>query len=219
MKRHEKEEAPQEGRIPGPPLRLWRPVPAASENAGSRHLSKTFTLHILGGKVIHGFGGVIPAVAGGVSRLAGRSGSGKSSVLNASTGPTCPRRATCGLPPTATDGSIWPVGANRPCCGSKPCRWDTFQVSRVVRGSPRGRRRRALLNPGKDAGEAGAAPRFCWSGWPSRRVSTTPIRPRSAGESRADQHRQGRDLGAEAASARRAHGVAGPAFRTVVIEL
>lgn len=47
-----------------------------------RNLSKTFTLHILGGKVIEGFGSVSFRVAPGeFLGLAGRSGSGKSSVL------------------------------------------------------------------------------------------------------------------------------------------
>jgi alpha-D-ribose 1-methylphosphonate 5-triphosphate synthase subunit PhnL len=47
-----------------------------------KNLSKTFTLHILGGKVIEGFGSVSFRVAPGeFLGLAGRSGSGKSSVL------------------------------------------------------------------------------------------------------------------------------------------
>ncbi|OPY04659.1 MAG: Alpha-D-ribose 1-methylphosphonate 5-triphosphate synthase subunit PhnL [Syntrophaceae bacterium PtaB.Bin038] len=47
-----------------------------------RNLSKTFTLHILGGKVIEGFSGVSFRVTPGeFLGLAGRSGSGKSSVL------------------------------------------------------------------------------------------------------------------------------------------
>jgi alpha-D-ribose 1-methylphosphonate 5-triphosphate synthase subunit PhnL len=47
-----------------------------------RNLSKTFIIHILGGKVIEGFGSVSFRVAPGeFLGLAGRSGSGKSSVL------------------------------------------------------------------------------------------------------------------------------------------
>jgi alpha-D-ribose 1-methylphosphonate 5-triphosphate synthase subunit PhnL len=47
-----------------------------------RNLSKTFTIHILGGKVIAGFGGLSFRVGPGeFLGLAGRSGSGKSSVL------------------------------------------------------------------------------------------------------------------------------------------
>lgn len=47
-----------------------------------KNLSKTFTIHILGGKVIEGFSGVsFRVVPGEFLGLAGRSGSGKSSVL------------------------------------------------------------------------------------------------------------------------------------------
>ncbi|NPV03805.1 MAG: phosphonate C-P lyase system protein PhnL [Syntrophaceae bacterium] len=61
------------------------------------NLSKTFTVHILGGKVIEGFGGVsFRAAPGEFLGLAGRSGSGKSSVLKCIYGTYLP-----------TAGEIW----------------------------------------------------------------------------------------------------------------
>ena len=62
-----------------------------------KNLSKTFTLHILGGKVIEGFGSVSFRVAPGeFLGLAGRSGSGKSSVLKCIFGTYLP-----------TTGEVW----------------------------------------------------------------------------------------------------------------
>jgi alpha-D-ribose 1-methylphosphonate 5-triphosphate synthase subunit PhnL len=62
-----------------------------------KNLSKTFTLHILGGKVIEGFDNVSFQVAPGeFLGLAGRSGSGKSSVLKCIYGTYLP-----------TTGEVW----------------------------------------------------------------------------------------------------------------
>ncbi|NPU84544.1 MAG: phosphonate C-P lyase system protein PhnL [Syntrophaceae bacterium] len=61
------------------------------------NLSKTFTVHILGGKVIEGFGGVSFRLSPGeFLGLAGRSGSGKSSVLKCIYGTYLP-----------TTGAVW----------------------------------------------------------------------------------------------------------------
>ncbi|HET6489933.1 MAG TPA: phosphonate C-P lyase system protein PhnL [Syntrophales bacterium] len=62
-----------------------------------KNLSKTFTIHILGGKVIEGFGSISLRVAPGeFLGLAGRSGSGKSSVLKCVYGTYLP-----------TTGEVW----------------------------------------------------------------------------------------------------------------
>ena len=98
MKRPEKEEAPAGGRDPRPA------APAlTSGSEGVRrmlevvNLSKTFMLHILGGKVIDGFGGVSFRLSPGeFLGLAGRSGSGKSSVLKCIYGTYLP-----------TSGDVW----------------------------------------------------------------------------------------------------------------